>query len=78
MPAPGKRASHALDVERHVIAIDDTTPAVQETEHLVFVRALRLANNGPNRGVEAGTVATTCEDTYSHRYTILSYPLCQW
>ena len=65
--APGQRAPHGVDVERHGLAVDDPSPPVDEAEQLVAELALALADHRPDHGVQAGAVSATGEHGYPHR-----------
>ena len=64
--APGQRAAHRLDGQRHRLAGPDAVPRVEEADDLVAVDTLALAHDGPDDGVQPRAVAAPGEHTDSH------------
>ena len=66
VPPRGRVPRSACDVEGHAVAVDDAAPPVEETDQLVAVMALALADHGPHDGVQAWAVAPTGQHRHLH------------
>ncbi len=64
--AAGEDAAHRVQVELEVVALQETFPAVPETDDLVAVVDDGTVHDGPDDGVQAGAVAAGREDTNAH------------
>jgi hypothetical protein len=64
--AAGQHAAQRRHVERHGATLHHTVPGVEETHQLVAVHGLALADDRSDDGIQAGAIATTCQDPDSH------------
>ena len=64
----GQHAAQRRDVEGNRSTLHHAIPRIEKTDKLIAVHKLALADDGPNHCVEAGAIAPTCQNAYSHVY----------
>ena len=65
---PGQHSAQRRHVERNRSTVHHAVPRIEETNELVAVYELALADDRPNHRVEARAIAPTCQNAYSHVY----------